>query len=358
MNLDYLNPDADGAMDPQWERFSDVINTIKDPNWVNRLFSALELGQVVARSTEPPPHTKNDVHDSAGTISSEWWLEYKKFGEIAGTRDIWITWLYSHVDVNSEQIKPIMIDYLESLRRTFKFNRRPHILRTTWSDLEVLAWCATADMDLVKRMRDFSHQARNEHVAHTVGTLYLRLNVALSYCSCGATRTLSLPNEAGACSCILSAADQLIISLLSGNLTATLVSEKALPKQVDAGAFTNAILDFEQGRFELLGEPAELQFQEPQICAAITHPGNRTEHPTAPVPSTEAKAKVGRPLGSGKDDGAHLQEMYELLDSGKAKTIREAAVMVAPDANTDKSASLESVTRRLDRKYRNRQKCI
>lgn len=61
-----------------------------------------------------------------------------------------------------------------------------------------------------------------------------------------------------------------------------------------------------------------------------------------------APPRLGRPAGSGEDDDALLDEMGKLLDSGQAKSLRDAAGQVA---QASPGHSEQATRRRLRRKY-------
>lgn len=324
---------------------------------------ALETGKIKSRARGLPPKTNNELLEAAKAQSPQWWQEYHKASaDGLSAPAIWKFWLTGSVSVLRKTTAKIFDEDLESERRHYRGKRNTARSERQWSEIEVLAWFATKDIQIVSHLRDFGHQKRNlAETARTRGLRYLRILVAIDHCCCGKLQRQPLEIGASmACTCVKSAWDRMVACLEEGLIVGRVYNEDGSYRTVPPDEFLMAEWNQRAGTIELLKDPRELLFKQSDVQSftATTNGGQLSErrHNTTTPELAERGKKTngGRPPGAGAiDDEVHLDGMRQWLLENPKKSVWDAAKEFEKAANNGR-ATPDSVIRRLSRKYRTR----
>jgi len=349
---------------PQFETFGTAIDAAGLIGFVPQLMDALEAGEIRAEARSKPratEHVGNKTLKDAASPTPSWWRDYRTICEGNTVVPLsWIQWLRSKIEVDHGKVLSLFQDIFGKSQEKYRVHLDQSGDKPVWSHREALAWLASGDDHLVHSVRDFalsSSNRRSEIEARKQGLQYLRLQIAWHHCRCGSVRPLLAFKSPGSCRCSQAAWQRFIQVLDTGAIEVQFHCDQGISKTMSPLDLSLAEPDFDAGKVRLGGTPGELKFFKSAFLSTAqfqklgpNHDG--TEHPAEAAPSPKAKARVGRPKGSGMKDEAHLQEMYKLLTSREATSLRDAAKMVEPSANSSKNADPESVIRRLIRKYK------
>ncbi|RVU04120.1 hypothetical protein EOE18_13195 [Novosphingobium umbonatum] len=182
------------------------------------LFDALEAGSIAAQAECAPDPTGIDILDAAVSPTALWWNDYKAAdsgGLCAPTG--WAIWLNTHVLAPQADLIAIADSCLEVERLAFSKSQTKGRQNLSWSDLEAVAWIASRDPEFVLSVRAFAQQPSDARAAgRAAGLRYLRHHIAVRHCQCRAEKPLRPIGADGACSCLPTTWERLIIAIQAG----------------------------------------------------------------------------------------------------------------------------------------------
>lgn len=221
-----------GVVEPR-ERFGVVLRAFQHVfGGVNRLMEKLGDGSLEAFTLKPPPPSSIPHLDDANAPGPQWWGHFGRefaFGGGPGKIELpseWLRWLYHEVEIAVAPAVDTLVDLFEAERSSSakRIGEAPN--SATWSDLQAIAWVASRDTDLPSIMASFRPVgSANDDKIRSRGLRYLRFRVAQKHCQCNAKNPLLVLNYPEMCSCLHQAWDCLTAGLISGEVTATLVSK-------------------------------------------------------------------------------------------------------------------------------------
>lgn len=230
---------------------------------LDRLFDALESGDVKSVARLPAPRHDNPARQGRLDPDTQWWRTY--LAEQSTTTPEWTNWfLHGGLAVFAADIRRLLAK-IRILGVRFKSDKTRQRSDRSWDVLECWGWIATRSLDAVASIGEWLDSDQNPGMAMTCAYCELRYIVSNNFCSCGKSDVDNLAEPWRGCGCTNDAWDEMCRCLVDGQIAAFRPDQTGELRAVPPTAFLNARHLPQSDGYEMLGGATDILVDRNQI---------------------------------------------------------------------------------------------